>query len=245
MPFNNFEFKQFCKSWDIYLSTSSPDYPQSNGQAERCVQTLKNFLKKAEEDGGDPYIALLEYRNTPITGLQYAPAQLAMSRLLRSRIPATHKALKPKIVENAHEQLIDRQERYKQQYDKHAHSLPSLKSGDVVRVRRNRRWEPAVVEAKHQAPRSYIIRGETGILRRNRRHLMKTSEQPPITVPYDLPLPGMPSEESRHTVEPTSASEETGKQQLLPMKKGTTFAPEVADQPRRSERLRLQKLHHN
>jgi len=245
MPFNSFEFKQFCKSWDIYLSTSSPDYPQSNGQAERCVQTLKNFLKKAEEDGGDPYIALLEYRNTPITGLQYAPAQLAMSRLLRSRIPATHKALKPKIVENAHEQLIDRQERYKQQYDKHAHSLPSLKSGDVVRVRRNRRWEPAVVEAKHQAPRSYIIRGETGILRRNRRHLMKTSEQPPITVPYDLPLPGMPSEESRHTVEPTSASEETGKQQPLPMKKGTTFAPEVADQPRRSERLRLQKLHHN
>ena len=61
MPFSSFEFKQFCKSWDIYPCTSSPEFPQSNVQAHRCVQTLKNFLMKAEEDGSDPYIALLEY----------------------------------------------------------------------------------------------------------------------------------------------------------------------------------------
>ena len=230
MPFNSFDFQQFCKSWDIYLSTSSPEYPQSNGQAERCVQTLKNFLRKAEEDGSDPYIALLEYRNTPISGLQYAPAQLAMSRLLRSRIPATHMALKPRVID-VHEQLIEKQNRYKQQYDKHAHPLPSLEARDVIRYRKDQRWEPAVVEGRYQVPRSYIIRGESGILRRNRRHLMKTAEQPPIVVPYDSQVPELSSEEPRQTVEAPNGSENT-KKEVIPVKKGTTFAPEVVHRTR-------------
>ena len=47
-------------------------YAQSNGMAERAVQTLKNILKKSAQSGGDPYIAVLgmekrthrEYRYT-------------------------------------------------------------------------------------------------------------------------------------------------------------------------------------
>ena len=67
--------------------TSSPNYAQSNGLAERNVQTIKNLLKKAKEGMKDEQLALLEFRNTPISGLQESPAQLLMSRRLRSTLP--------------------------------------------------------------------------------------------------------------------------------------------------------------
>ena len=97
MPFGSREFREFARDWDIKVTTSSPVYPQSDGQAERFVQTLKNLFKKADEDGRDPYLALLEYRNTPITVLKYSPAQLLMSCTLRSKLPTAEKLLRPKV----------------------------------------------------------------------------------------------------------------------------------------------------
>ena len=76
MPFSSKECIQFAQEWGFEINTSSPRYPQSNGMSERTIQTVKNRLKKAEDDGNDPYIALLEYRNTPVSGLQESPAQL-------------------------------------------------------------------------------------------------------------------------------------------------------------------------
>ena len=54
------EFRGFSESWEFEHVTSSPGHAQSNGQAERTVQTVKNMLKKAQSGNGDPYIALLE-----------------------------------------------------------------------------------------------------------------------------------------------------------------------------------------
>ena len=51
MPFASREFNDFAKEWGIKLTTSSPMYPQSNGQSERAVQTMKNMLKKANAEG--------------------------------------------------------------------------------------------------------------------------------------------------------------------------------------------------
>ena len=64
MPFSSKSFRQFARDWGFAVCTSSPRYPQSNGMSERAIQTIKNLLRKAFEDGNDPYIALLEYRNT-------------------------------------------------------------------------------------------------------------------------------------------------------------------------------------
>ena len=97
-PFGSYAFRQFAKSWGIKVTTSSPTYAQSNGQAERAVQTLKSLLAKADAEGRDPYIAMLEYRNTPISRLRYAPAQLAMSRLLRSKLPSSSSVLQSRVV---------------------------------------------------------------------------------------------------------------------------------------------------
>ena len=182
MPFNSVQFRSFAADWGIKLTTSSPTYPQSNGQAERMVGIVKNMLKKAEEDGQDPYIALLEYRNTPLSGLSYSPAQMAMSRQLRSKLPVTQDMLKPSVV-SAQAELRARQTEYKRQYDKSARPLSELQPGDVVRYRHGKQWEPAIVKGTAGFPRSYIIEHEGGELRRNRRHLMKTAETPPLFLP--------------------------------------------------------------
>ena len=74
--FSSRKFKQFAESWEFKHTTTSPKHPQANGQVENAIGTTKSVLKKAYEDGTDPYIALLENRNTPIAGLSYSPAQV-------------------------------------------------------------------------------------------------------------------------------------------------------------------------
>lgn len=83
MQYNSCEFKDFARNWGFKLTTSSPTYAQSNGLSERAVQTVKRILKKAD----DPYIGMLEYRNTPVTRMTYSPSQLLISRTARTKIP--------------------------------------------------------------------------------------------------------------------------------------------------------------
>ena len=78
--FSSSLFHKFSEAWDFQHVTSSPKFPQSNGQAENAVKTVKKLIKKCREDERDPYIALLELRNTPIDGIGKSPAQLLMSR---------------------------------------------------------------------------------------------------------------------------------------------------------------------
>ena len=41
----------FAKECGFKHTTSFPEYPRSNGAAERAVQTAKRILKKASADG--------------------------------------------------------------------------------------------------------------------------------------------------------------------------------------------------
>jgi len=45
-PFTSLQFQQYLEVTGIGHRTSSPYYPQSNGQAESAVKIIKNFLKK-------------------------------------------------------------------------------------------------------------------------------------------------------------------------------------------------------
>ncbi|CAB3995596.1 Transposon Ty3-G Gag-Pol poly, partial [Paramuricea clavata] len=58
-----------------YFSRGDPKYPQSNGEVERAVQTIKRLLKKEK----DKEKALLAYRSTPLS-CGYSPAELLMGR---------------------------------------------------------------------------------------------------------------------------------------------------------------------
>ena len=73
--FSSHEFNQFAQQYGFQHISSSPHFPQSNGLAERYVQTAKNFLKKAKQAGTDPYLALLSYRNTPADKKLGSPCQ--------------------------------------------------------------------------------------------------------------------------------------------------------------------------
>ena len=50
------EFRQFTELYGIKHITSFPLYPQSNGFAERMVQTVKNTLRACVEEGEDQYL---------------------------------------------------------------------------------------------------------------------------------------------------------------------------------------------
>ena len=43
------KFVKFSQDWGFSHITSSPKYPQSNGEAERMVQTVKHLLTKSDE----------------------------------------------------------------------------------------------------------------------------------------------------------------------------------------------------
>ena len=72
-------FKAFLAKWDITHITSAPRHSQSNGAAERAVQTVKGFLEKNVSLQN----ALLHYIDTPIAN-GYSPAQLLFNRQLNS-----------------------------------------------------------------------------------------------------------------------------------------------------------------
>ena len=82
------EFKNSARNWDFIHETSSPLYPKGNGLAERTVQTIKALFTKAKQCGRDPYLSILEYLNSPLA-CGKSPAQLLMSRQLRSVLPVT------------------------------------------------------------------------------------------------------------------------------------------------------------
>ena len=120
MPFGSYRMNKFANEWGFTVTTTSPNYPQSNGFAERNVLTIKNILKKTQHAGGDPYLALLNFRSTPIPGLGASPAQLLMGRPLKTRLPATAEVLQPRPIEGTCQKLRRRQEMKKHHFDKRA-----------------------------------------------------------------------------------------------------------------------------
>lgn len=182
MPFNSFKFHEFAKQWNFEIITSSPHYPRSNGLAERAVQTCKSILKKCAEENKDFYLSLLEYRNTPISGLNVSPSQILFSRRCRTKVPIHSNLLKPVISnKEMHEQVENSQSSYKCYYDRNTKLSKPLKEGDKVVTYKNKVWEPARILQKHITPRSYIIEDKNGeVLRRNSLHLRKSLNEPKI-----------------------------------------------------------------
>ena len=181
------QFRDFAAKWNFEHVTTSPTFPQSNGQIERTVKTVKRMFKKAIKSGNsiDPYLMLLEYRNTPIDGmLGKSPAQLLNSRQLKSNLPATPEMLKPQPVPNMSECIKKRQAEQKFQHDRKLSPKTGNcepKVGQAVRFKDPKGdWQYGRVTRKHHTPRSLIVENRSGKeYRRNKRHMFKTKEKPP------------------------------------------------------------------
>ena len=92
------------------------------------IGTVKQLMRKANEDSRDPHLALLAYRNTPVAGMPYSPAQLLMSRKLRDNLPTTESLLKTV-------RLRERQGKAKAYFDTGTKKLSKLDRGDTVRIK--------------------------------------------------------------------------------------------------------------
>ncbi|GFN90987.1 Pol polyprotein [Plakobranchus ocellatus] len=167
--FASAEFRKFTEEFCFTYTTSSPRYPQANGEAERAVQTIKNLLRKAS----DPYVDLLSYRATPLRN-GYAPSELLMGRRLNTKLPSTRtRTSLPNLPS-----LLEKEGKYREQqrsgYNKRhsAKQASELQPGDYVFIKDLKRQ--GSVLTRRQNPRSYIICTDQGTIRRNRSHLVAT-----------------------------------------------------------------------
>ena len=175
------EFQDFARQWNFVHTTSSPIYPQSNGLAERTVQTVKNMLTKCKADGQNPLLSMLAYRSTPLS-IGLSPSQLLMSRRLRTNLPISSSMLKPQVYDEASvkSSMLENKIDSKKLYDKSSRSVKPLNPGDAVRVQiDSKKWSPAVV-VKPENERSYVVRTPNGAqYRRNSRHIFRSNELSP------------------------------------------------------------------
>ena len=129
--FSSHEFQQFSKEYKFDHKTSSPNYPQANGEAERAVRTVKTLLNKND----DPHLALLAYCSTPLAN-GYSPAELLMGRKLRTTIPIISANLHPKLPDSSelkHKEGEMRQRQKKNFDSRHrVQTLHPLSPGDTV-----------------------------------------------------------------------------------------------------------------
>ena len=171
-------FCKFAKDYGFIHITSSPKYPQSNGEAERAVRTIKSLLKKADDKKEDRYLALMAYHATPLE-CGYSPAELLMSRRVRANIPTTQQQLLPKVPQMSF--LLNKDKaiklRQKQNFNErhNARPLSTLQHGEKVWLSEE---ETMATVQSDAGTRSYNVNTESGsTLRRNRRQLVAIPEE--------------------------------------------------------------------
>jgi len=198
-------FRKFASQWQFRHHTSSPYHSQGNGAAEAAVKTAKRLFRKCHAAGEDPYMGLLNLRNTPDANHQLSPVQRLCGRRTRTLLPTTENNLKPPSLHIKHvpKERID---------PGTSRDLRRLNVGDTVRIQpaQGREWKEATVTNQtHQ--RSFEVTTNKGQrYRRNRRHLRlsKTSEhhqtpdetlnsnptvrQPPLPAQPDHATPPVP-----------------------------------------------------
>ena len=76
--FRSDKFQRFCDQLEIGHITSSPHYHQSNGRAERAVETIEQILRKSASDI-EITKAVTTYLDTPVSGTLTSPAELFLN----------------------------------------------------------------------------------------------------------------------------------------------------------------------
>ena len=178
--FSSLEFKRFVETWQFEHVTSSPRYPQANGKAESAVKTCKNLMKKALDGKVDLQLALLDWRNTPVNGMNSSPAQRMLNKRTKAMLPVKESLLQPEVQRGVKEKIQKSREEQKTRYDVKSKDLKILKQGDVIRMKLpgETTWTKGVC-MKAIGKRSYRVKVRGSIYRRNRRQLLATNENPP------------------------------------------------------------------
>lgn len=149
------EFQDFCKHQGILHTLTPPYHPQSNGQAERFIQSFKKAVRKGLEE---PRITLDEvvdrflavYRNTAHQTTGESPAMLLLGRNLRCSLDMLRPDSPTSISIKLRETVRVSQKKQKMTHDRKSQNHRSFNVGDCVLVRQpashnKDSWRPAVV----------------------------------------------------------------------------------------------------
>ena len=164
-------FKKFVTKWDIDHVTSSPKYPQSNGEAERAVQTVKILMRK----NLNLQAALCAYRDTPLAN-GYSPSQLLFNRPMNSM-----GIMSGKQVDVGRLKTFEKDQRIKQSFNynrRHAvRERSPIAVGQAVVVREpQKRPAPATVIAT-QGREVVVANQQHNLIRRNRSQVARATPQ--------------------------------------------------------------------
>ena len=204
-PFNSAEFKAFASRYEFDHRTSSPYWSQGNGKCENSVRTVKNIMKKASEAKGDPYLALLDWRNTPTEMFDTSPAQRLLGRRVRTRCPTNSKLLDVASAKATKVSIKQSKQKQAKYYNRGARLKPEIPINQTVRAKINDRRGWVKAKVIEQLPyRSYSIETETGAqYRRNRKHLRPSDE---LAI---IPSETSPDEDANHNNTTTSLNSAT------------------------------------
>ena len=173
------EFRAFAKAWEFQQTVSSPYNSQSNGKAESAVKIAKRLFKRSR----DPYLALLEWRNTPTIGLDTSPSQRLFARRTRGAVPSSEAKLTAKLPQGIWEKKIHRQTQVQMRQGGKGSSLTPLRKGEPVLVQdlraRKTQWLRGRCEGQ-LSKRSYTVEVDGQLLHRNRQFLKPSWNAPPL-----------------------------------------------------------------
>ncbi|GFX43723.1 uncharacterized protein K02A2.6 [Trichonephila clavipes] len=179
-PYNSNLMMSLSQEWGIKHHVTPPHLLRANGQIERAVQTVKNSLTKAAEEGKDLYVVLLDYRIQPAKDMP-SPAELLMGRKLRTFLPSHPDQLKPTFdVERTREALRKRQIIQNKYANKHATVFSVLPQNAKVwfKYKMKEPWKQGTMIQVGPQPLSYKIKGEDGgVFRRNEFHIRQDNTE--------------------------------------------------------------------
>ncbi|XP_026689282.1 uncharacterized protein K02A2.6-like [Diaphorina citri] len=173
VPFNSTEFIAFSREWDFKSQTISPHHSRSNGLSEKAVGIVKSLFVKANYTNQDIQLYLLNYRNSPVAGLEYSPAQLLMSKNLRSKLPIDGSHLYPNVIKDP--QVIDKSNQYLNYNKNSLQKTETFCLDDEVLVQdiKSKIWERGtIIECLDN--RSYLVKmHNSGKVYRRNVHFIK------------------------------------------------------------------------
>ena len=148
-------FTNLMVEYNVNHITSSPNYPQCNGLAEKYVQIFKNLFQKPQEEGKDLYQCLMVYHNNPLSSNLQSPMEILTDRAARSSLPMSNAVRRQKGLDCEELRALCKNEH-----------LPTHDFDIGQRVMYlnpvDRRWYPATITSLYKEPQSYKIKTEDG-----------------------------------------------------------------------------------
>jgi len=144
-------------------------HQRANGKAESAVKITKPLLRKTHKEGGDPYEAMLEQRNTPHQDTGRSPAEMMFKRRTHSFLPSMSSSPKDTLVKEKREA---RKCSVKNSHDWRSQKLSEVDVEQSVFFQHSegRNWKLGIL-----CPSTYQVSGPDGAVdRKNRVHMRPT-----------------------------------------------------------------------